>query len=157
MRISLDADLFMVKEAGAPRMPGDWCRWDGSSEWGRGERCSLGGPTHVVYAAVLTASIPTAFAAQHWESHHNARRWVPPACRDMNAAAAPGDIVRFPYAVVEIKLQTEPPAWLEGLLQSGVAGLRLLLPIHGQPCRAHASASSALLLRIFLTCKPCLH
>jgi SPX domain protein involved in polyphosphate accumulation len=26
VRISLDADLFMVREAGAPRLPGDWCR-----------------------------------------------------------------------------------------------------------------------------------
>jgi hypothetical protein len=39
----------------------------------------------------------------------------------MGASVGAGDAVHFPYAVVEIKLQAEPPGWLEGLLQSGAA------------------------------------
>ncbi len=37
----------------------------------------------------------------------------------MGAPLPQGDIIRFPYAVAEIKLQSEPPAWVEGLLQTG--------------------------------------
>lgn len=60
VRISLDTSLCMVRERGAPRATGDWCR-DGSVPAGR------------------------------------------------------GDLVRFPYAVVEIKLQDEEecPAWVQ--------------------------------------------
>lgn len=37
----------------------------------------------------------------------------------MSAPLPEGDVVYFPYAVVEIKLQSEPPPWVQGLLQTG--------------------------------------
>ena len=39
--------------------------------------------------------------------------------RDMGAPLPECDTVYFPYAVVEIKLQSAPPAWVQGLLQTG--------------------------------------
>ncbi|KAL4433860.1 hypothetical protein ABPG75_000301 [Micractinium tetrahymenae] len=69
VRISLDTQLHMVREHGAPRAPGDWCR-------------------------------------------------------DMAAPLPPHDAVYFPYAVVEIKLQEAPPAWVTDLLGTG-----MLLPV----------------------------
>lgn len=77
VRISLDVDLHMIKEAhsgggnvGAiPKLPGDWCR-------------------------------------------------------DLSVGIPPKDVVHFPYAVVEIKLQAKPPQWLKSLVKSGI-----LLPL----------------------------
>lgn len=45
-----------------------------------------------------------------------------PSCRDMGATLGPSDACYFPYAVVEVKLQAEPPAWVQGLLQTGEWG-----------------------------------
>lgn len=64
VRISIDTELCMANELGAPRAPGDWCR-------------------------------------------------------DMSAPIGPGDLVHFPYAVVEIKLQAKPPPWVKSLVASG--------------------------------------
>jgi SPX domain protein involved in polyphosphate accumulation/uncharacterized membrane protein YidH (DUF202 family) len=78
VRISLDVDLHMIREAhsggggngGAiPKLPGDWCR-------------------------------------------------------DLSVGIPPKDVVHFPYAVVEIKLQAKPPQWLKSLVKSGI-----LLPL----------------------------
>lgn len=43
-------------------------------------------------------------------------------CRDMGTPLPECDAVYFPYAVVEIKLQSAPPAWVQGLLQTGEEG-----------------------------------
>lgn len=40
----------------------------------------------------------------------------------MGAPLPECDAVYFPYAVVEIKLQSAPPAWVQGLLQTGEEG-----------------------------------
>ncbi|PNH00668.1 Vacuolar transporter chaperone 4 [Tetrabaena socialis] len=70
VRISLDTQLAMSREAGAPRAPGGWCR-------------------------------------------------------DTSLAPARDDVVRFPYAVLEIKLQDEDtcPAWvlIAGMAMAPVA------------------------------------
>lgn len=42
-------------------------------------------------------------------------------CRDISAPLQPDDVVQFPYAVVEIKLQAKPPQWIKDLVQSGEA------------------------------------
>ncbi|KAG2491701.1 hypothetical protein HYH03_010068 [Edaphochlamys debaryana] len=67
VRISIDTQLAMSREAGAPRAPGGWCRDDA-------------------------------------------------------APLAPGDVVHFPYAVLEIKLADEDsvPAWVLELRESGL-------------------------------------
>ncbi|GLI63728.1 hypothetical protein VaNZ11_006791, partial [Volvox africanus] len=67
VRISLDTQLAMTRELGAPRAPGGWCR-------------------------------------------------------DPSITVRHEDVVRFPYAVLEIKLQDEDscPAWVLALRQSGL-------------------------------------
>lgn len=45
-------------------------------------------------------------------------------CRDLSAGIPPKDVVHFPYAVVEIKLQAKPPQWLKSLVKNGI-----LLPL----------------------------
>lgn len=46
----------------------------------------------------------------------------------MGAPLPEADTVYFPYAVVEIKLQSAPPAWVQGLLQTGA---RLMVALGG--------------------------
>lgn len=65
VRISIDTDLKMVRERGAPRREGDWCR-------------------------------------------------------DMAAPLPPCDVVDFPYAVLEVKLQDEPAPWVNELTEGGM-------------------------------------
>jgi len=65
VRISIDADLKMVREANAPKKSGDWCR-------------------------------------------------------DMSKTIQPLDIINFPYAVLEVKLQDEPAEWVTNLTDSNM-------------------------------------
>eukprot|EP00887_Chlorella_sp_A99_P003724 scaffold7.g3724.t1 len=80
VRISLDTNLAVVSELGAPRAPGDW---------------------------------------------------------DMGQPFRPEEVVQFPYAVVEVKLQAQPPQWVVDLV--GSSGLLLPVPkfskhLHGAAC-----------------------
>lgn len=80
VRLSLDVDLSMVRESGAPKLPGDWCR-------------------------------------------------------DLSAPLSPEDVVHFPYAIVEVKLQAKPPRWLKDLVKSGI-----ILPVPKFSKFLHGSA-----------------
>lgn len=44
-------------------------------------------------------------------------RW----CHDLEATISSADIVAFPFAVFEVKLQTEEPAWVSELVNSDAA------------------------------------
>ena len=50
----------------------------------------------------------------------------------MGAPVDPSDAVYFPYAVVEIKMQAEPPEWVQELLDTGAGSgtaMALVLPL----------------------------
>lgn len=43
-------------------------------------------------------------------------------CRDLHQKLSPKDVVHFPYAIFELKIQgEEPPEWVQELLDSGIA------------------------------------
>lgn len=42
-------------------------------------------------------------------------------CRDMRAPLNANEVVHFPYALLELKLQVEAPDWVQELLESGEA------------------------------------
>eukprot|EP00937_MAST-01D_sp_MAST-1D-sp2_P003298 g3298.t1 len=41
-------------------------------------------------------------------------------CRSLSERIAPADLINFPHAVLEIKLQAEAPAWVDELIASGI-------------------------------------
>lgn len=115
VRISLDTQLHMVREHGAPAVPGDWCRQ------GAGTRSITVGPwaeadleasrARMHEWPVLLKCLPT--------DTRDALHRAPSTRRDMAAPLPAHDAVYFPYAVVEIKLQEAPPDWVAGLLGTG--------------------------------------
>ncbi len=93
VRVSLDEHMLLLRECGVQQQPQ---------------------PTRPDMPAVFDA-------CEGPHTHSNAGQQPHDWCAQLESRGAlpPGDAVRFPYAILELKLQEATPAWVDGLLRSG--------------------------------------